>query len=382
VFSLHVDTGRGWRGGQSQVLNTITGLRANGGRAVLVAHPQGELFRRMRQGHDLLPVSSISDIDLSAAWNLSRVLKQLRPDVVHAHDPHAISMAATAISIVGQPKPPLFASRRGEFRIARNSFSRWKYGQVSCFIASCGAVRDRLVADGIDGERIAVVHDGVDVEWIAQLQPANVHAAFYLPRQAPIVGNVGALAAHKGHQDLIEAATLVLRDVPDARFVIVGDGEQRPTLEKQIRDHHLERHVFLAGFRADVLELVKGFDVFATSPIHEGMCLALVDAMAAGKPAVCTRAGGIPEVMVDGETGFLVEPRDHETMAERIVRLLKDEGLRRAMGAAALARARERFTVERMAAEIEAVYQKFLPAPARIPSRPAARAPLDDRRPS
>ncbi len=357
MFSLHVDTARSWRGGQSQVLNTITGLRAMGHRAVLVAHPEGELFRRMQQGHDLLPLAPKSDVDLAAAWSLSRLLKQLRPDVVHAHDPHGVSMAATALSIISEPRSPLIASRRAEFRIAHNSFSRWKYSQVHAFVASCDAVRDRLVADGIEGSRIAIINDGVDVERIARLRPANVHAAFYLPTHAPVIGNVAALAPHKGHQHLIDAAALVMRDVPDARFIIIGDGELRGTLENQIREMHLERHIFLAGFRADVLELTRGFDLFATSPILEGMCLALVDAMAAGKPAVCSRAGGIPEVLVDGETGFLVEPRDHQAFAENLVRLLKDEAMRKRMGAAALARARERFTVEHMVAKTLTLYQ-------------------------
>lgn len=356
MFSMHVDSGRSWRGGQSQVLNTIVGLRAEGHRALLVAHPQGELFRRMQQGHDLLPLAPKSDVDLSAAWTLSRLLKQLRPDVVHAHDPHAVSMAATAASIVGPPAPALLAARRGEFRMAHNSFSRWKYSRVDCFIASCEAVRDRLAGDGIGRDRVAVVYDGVDVERIAAVEPANVHAEFYLPTHAPVVGTVAALAAHKGPQYVIEAAARVLRDVPDARFVIVGDGELRGALERQIRDGRLERHVFLAGFRTDVIELMRGFDIFATAPVHEGMCLALVDAMAAGRPAVATRAGGIPEVMADGETGFLVAPRDAGALAERLVRLLQDEALRRAMGAAALARARERFTVERMVRDTAAVY--------------------------
>ena len=114
-----------------------------------VAHPGGELFRRMRQGHDLLPLAPKSDVDLAAAWNLSRLLKRLEPDVVHAHDPHAVSMAATALSIIGKGRPGLVASRRAEFRIAMNSLSRWKYAQVDCFIATCDAVRSRLVADGI-----------------------------------------------------------------------------------------------------------------------------------------------------------------------------------------------------------------------------------------
>jgi glycosyltransferase involved in cell wall biosynthesis len=379
VLSLHVDTGRGWRGGQSQVFNTVLGLREAGHRALLVAPPGGELFRRMLEGHDVLPLTPRSDVDLGAAWTLSRVLKQLRPDVVHAHDPHAISMAATAASIVGGERPVLVASRRGEFRIARNSFSRWKYSQVDCYIATCGAVRERLVVDGIPRERIAVVHDGVDVERIARLQPANVHAEFYLPARSPIVGNVAALAPHKGHHHLIEAAALVLRDVPDARFVIIGDGELRAALERQVQERHLTRHIVLAGFRADVLELTRGFDVFATSPIHEGMCLALVDAMAAGKPAVATRAGGIPEVMVDGETGFLVDVRDAATLAARIVALLRDEELRSRMGAAAQERAASAFSVKGMVQGVAGVYEEALRR-GNSRSRREIRAPTDVQR--
>ncbi len=356
-FSVHVDTARGWRGGQSQVLQTVLGLRGIGRRAALVANPGGELFRRMREGHDLFPLAPRSDVDLSAAWTLSRILKRLRPDVVHAHDPHAIAAAATAASIIGSAHPPIVASRRAEFRIAHNSFSRWKYSQVDLFIASCEAVRRRLASDGIPRHRIVVVHDGVDVERIVRMAPASVHAELYLPTGAPIVGSVGALVPHKGHQHLVDAAALVVREVPDARFVIVGDGELRGRLERQIREHRLERHVFLTGFRTDVVEMTKGFDLFASSSIHEGMCIALVDAMAAGKASVCTRAGGVPEVLQDGRTGILVEPRDHHAMAGALIRLLKDEPLRRRMGEAALARAREHFTVDRMVREIDAVYE-------------------------
>ena len=376
MFSLHIDTARGWRGGQSQVLQTVIGLRAIGQRAALVANPAGELHRRMREGHDLIPLAARSDIDLSAAWNLSRVLKQLKPDVLHAHDPRAVAIAATALSIVSpSPRPPLVASRRAEFRMAQNSFSRWKYSQVDRFIASCGAIRDRLARDGIGHARVVVIHDGVDVEFVARMTGASVHAELFLPTNAPVVGNVAALVPQKGHQHLVEAAALVVREVPDARFVIVGEGDLRSSLERQIKDKHLERHVLLAGFRTDVLEMTKGFDVFAVSSIHEGMCVALVDAMAAGKPAVGTRVGGVPEVIVDGTTGFLVEPRDAEAMAGAIIRLLEDEGLRARMGTAGLERAREHFTIERMVREIAGVYERALAAPRRRPAAsPAASA--------
>jgi glycosyltransferase involved in cell wall biosynthesis len=364
VFSLHIDTARGWRGGQSQVLHIVLGLRAIGHRAALVAHPDGELLRRMSEGLDLIPIAARGEVDLAAAWRLSRVLKQLAPDVIHAHEPHAVAMASTALSILSPtPKPPLIASRRIGSPMAKNSFSRWKYSQIDCFIANSIAIRDRLVGEGIPRAKLTIVHEGVDVERIVRMKAANVHAAFYLPTHAPIVGNVAALVPHKGHHHLIEAAALVIRDVPDARFVIVGDGELREALERQIRDKHLERHVFLAGFRADALELTKGFDVFAVSSTTEGMCAALIDAMAASKPAVATDAGAIAEVMVDGETGFLVPPRDHAAMAARLVTLLKDAGLRSWMGGAGLARVRARFTVERMVEETAAVYAKWAGTP-------------------
>ena len=165
----------------------------------------------------------------------------------------------------------------------------------------------------------------------------------------------------RGGQSQVMYTVLGLRSLGH-RAVLVAhpEGELRPALEKQIRDHHLERHVFLAGFRADALAMTKGFDVFAMSSVSEGMCTALVDAMAASKAAVATTAGGIPEVMVDGSTGFLVRPRDHQAMADKLVTLLRDPGLRTRMGEAALARARERFTMERMVEGTAAVYARLL----------------------
>jgi glycosyltransferase involved in cell wall biosynthesis len=257
------------------------------------------------------------------------------------------------------PHTRFAAARRLELRMARNSFSRWKYGQVDCFIASSAAIRDRLVHDGIPTRKIRIVNEGVDVDRIRRIPAANVHAEFYLPTHAPIVGNVAALMPHKGHQHLIDAAALVVKAVPDVRFVIVGDGQTRESLEQQVRHLHLERHVFLAGYRADAIELIKGFDVFAMSSNTEGMGTPLVDAMAAGKPAVATSVGGVPEVVVDSVTGYLVPARDPAAMARRIVELLKDPALRERMGRAAFERARDRFTVEKMIEGTVAVYRSL-----------------------
>ena len=361
MFSLHIDTAQTWRGGQSQVRYTVLGLRALGHRAALVADPSGALFQRMSEGLDLVPLSTRGEIDLAAAWRLSRVLKQLRPEILHAHDPSGVAMAATALSIASpSPRPVLVASRRIEFPIARNSFSTWKYSQVDLFLAISRAVRDRLIADRIPSSKIEIVHEGVDVERLVSLPHGNLHAALFLPTHSPIVATIGALVAQKDHHTLVEAAAIVVKQVSDVRFVILGEGDLRPHLEKQIKHLHLERHVFLAGFRADVLELLKDADVFALSSTHEGMCTSLLDAMAAEKPAVATAVGGVPEVVDDLVTGFLVPPREPDALAARIIQLLKDQALRRRMGRAGLERVQRLFTVERMVQETAAAYQALV----------------------
>jgi glycosyltransferase involved in cell wall biosynthesis len=250
------------------------------------------------------------------------------------------------------------ASRRVDFHLRGNSFSRWKYRQVDCFIAASEAIRQMLAADGVPAERTVTIHEGIDVDRVAAAPPVNVHEAFWLPHDAPLVGNVAALVPHKGQRHLIEAAHLVVQEFPDARFVILGEGELREGLEHLVKTYHLEKHVLLPGFRADVFGCIKGFDVFAMSSVTEGLGTSLLDAMACARPIVATRAGGIPEIVEDGVNGLLVQPRDHAAMAAAIVRMLKDAGLRRRMGDAGFARVRERFTVERMVAATAAQYAR------------------------
>jgi glycosyltransferase involved in cell wall biosynthesis len=361
MFSLHIDTARSWRGGQNQVLVTVMCLRALGHRAVLVAHPSGELKRRAEEGLDLIPLAPRAELDLAAAWRLTRQIKQLRPDIVHAHDPHGVAMAALALSMSTLPKKPrLVAARRVDFHLGRNALSRWKYRQVDCFICASEAIRQILLRDGVPRPRAVTVHEGIDMARVEAAPAAPLHEELWLPHQAPIVGNVAALVPHKGQRYLIDAAADVVRHEPDARFVIAGEGELRESLERQIRHHRLEKHVLLAGFRSDVLSVHRAFDIFAMSSVTEGLGTSLLDAMACAKPIVATKTGGIPEVVEDGVTGFLVPPRNHEAMAHAILRLLADEGLRRRMGEAGLARVRERFTAERMVRNTLTIYERVV----------------------
>jgi glycosyltransferase involved in cell wall biosynthesis len=251
------------------------------------------------------------------------------------------------------------ASRRVDFRLKGNAFSRWKYRQVDVFICASEAIRTLLVADRVDAARTVTVHEGIDIAHVDAAPRADVHAEFWLPHGAPVVGNIAALAPHKGQRDLVEAAALVLRQVPDAHVLVAGEGELRPALEQQIRHLHLQKHVQLLGFRPDVLSLLKSFDVFVLSSITEGLGTSLIDAMAVRRAIVATHVGGIPEVIEDGVTGLLVPPRSPRDLSDAIVRLLRDDRLRATMGEAGRARAEARFTVARMVAETLAVYRQW-----------------------
>ncbi len=360
MFSIHIDTAKTWRGGQRQVLLTVFGLRERGHRTALIAHPEGELAARAVEGHDLIRLAPRAEVDLHAGWKLSRIVRDLKPDIIHAHDPHAVALASLGLSFMTSGRcPTLVASRRVAFHLKGHAFSRWKYHQVQCFIAASNAIRDMLIGDGIDPGRIVTVYEGIDLHRVQAEQAANIHAELWLPTHAPLVGAVAALTQEKGHRYLIEAAGLVVRDVPDARFVILGEGELRASLERQIKELHLEKHVLLPGFRADILSFIKSFDVFVMSSLFEGLGTSLLDAMALSKPTVASDTGGIPEVVSHGETGLLVPPRDAKALALAISTLLKDPARRERMGRAGLERVKRLFSADEMVEKTLKVYERL-----------------------
>jgi glycosyltransferase involved in cell wall biosynthesis len=309
---------------------------------------------------DLVSLGPRNEIDLAAAWRLSRILRDLSPAIVHAHDSHAAAMAAAALSFgAPAPRPPLVFARRVDFRLRGNSFSKWKYRQVDAFVAASGAIAAMLVEDGVPGDRIFTVHDGIDIARVEQAEPLNVREEFWFPPHSAVVGNIAALVPHKGQKFLIDAAAAVVHEAPEARFVIAGEGELRQDLEHQIRRLHLGQHVVLAGFRPEVLGLLKGLDLFVMSSVTEGLGSALLDAMAAARPIVATTAGGIPEVVADGKTGVLVPPRDSGALANAILALLRDPGRRARLAEAGRARVKQQFSDERMVDATLAVYERL-----------------------
>ena len=202
------------------------------------------------------------------------------------------------------------------------------------------------------------MHDGVDVSAIQRAPVVDAHAAFWLPAGASLVGNVAALAPHKGQRHLVAAAARVVAELPDVRFLIVGEGELHEALARQIKDLGLDRHVFLTGFRTDVLGLMRSLDLFVMSSVTEGLGSAVLDAMAMGHAVVGTEVGGIPEAVVPYETGLLVDAANPKALANAIVKLLKNPALRKKYGDAGRKRVAEHFGVDRLVEGTLEVYQR------------------------
>lgn len=365
LTSLHVDTARTWRGGQHQVLQTVSGLNRLHHPSILVARRGGALASRAPDDIRSATLRMIGEFDVFAAWQLRRLVLSTTPDVVHVHDPGGVALIALALSMgpAIHPRPLVVASRRVDFHLKRHTLSRWKYGHTDVFIAVSRVIRDMLIEDGIPADRIDVVYEGANVRAIGAATPLDVRATFSLPPEALVVGNVAALVPHKGQRDLIDAAAIVVQQIPQARFVILGEGPLMPEFAAQVAALGLERHVLLPGFRTDVLGLQKTFDVFVMSSITEGMGTAMLDAMACGTALVGTLAGGIPEAITDGDTGLLVPIHEPRAMATAIVRLLNDASLRSALGARARQRMESTFSADHMVAQTLDVYERRLRRP-------------------
>jgi len=283
---------------------------------------------------------------------LAGLVRRARPQVIQAHDPHALSCAVLATRL--GPRPPLVATRRVDFALRRR-WSRWKYGRAARVVAVSEAVRGVLLQDGLPEPILRLVYEGVpDRAPAAGGQDAL--RALGVPAGAPVVGNVAALAEHKDQATLLRAARLVIERRPEARVVIVGEGPLRAPLEALHRELGLGAACVFAGFRTDVEALLGAFDVFCLSSHMEGLGTSLLDAMAFGRPVVATAAGGIPEAVDDGVTGRLVPVRDAAALAGALVKTLADPARARAMGEAGRRRFEERFTADRMVDETLSAY--------------------------
>ena len=358
---LHIDEQTGWRGGEQQASYLIRGLTERGHRCFVAGKPGSDFLTRDHGARDLvrIPVPCRGELDLVTAYRLSRAVREYNIDILHAHSSHAVVYAVLAKKFAGRGK--VVASRRVDFPPNKNFFSRWKYAQPDRIIAISECIARVMRNFGIPESILRTVHSGIDLKRfdVAPLSRAEIG----IPEGVSLAGNVAALVGHKDHATLLDAVPAILREAPEFRLVIAGEGPLRPQLEAQIARLEIGESVTLLGQRNDVPRLLRALDLFIMSSSEEGLGTSVLDAMACGVPVVATNAGGIPEMVRDRETGLLVAAKNPTELANATVSAFKDAELRERVAGRALDLVKHSFTVDSMVRGNLAVYEELLSAP-------------------
>ncbi len=357
---VHVSTPRTWRGGEQQLVYLAEQLRALGVAQLVVCPPASEVERVCRER--ALPCATLrrrASLDPLFARALARAANEAGAAVVHAHDPHAHAAAVLGASLFGL-EAPVVVHRRVDFPIGRGPFSRWKYDHpaVRRIVCVSRAIAEIVRPDIADPSRLRVVHDGVDPARFAAARPdGRLRREHGIPDGVPLVGNVAALAGHKDYFTFVDTAARLLADGLEVRFFAIGEGPLRREIAAYVRRKGLADRVVLTGFRPDLASILPELDVFLFTSKEEGLGSSILDAYACRVPVVATAAGGVPEVVSDGETGLLAPIRDAAALAGRVRRLLEDSALRSRLVEAGARRVAD-FGVARMAQRTLAIYSE------------------------
>ncbi|MEA1995465.1 MAG: glycosyltransferase [Campylobacterota bacterium] len=353
---LHIDTEKGWRGGEQQLLYLIKGLSQRGINCGLVCKRGEELERRARK-ENIRQIFPIGNICLDII-KLSFIAKNY--DILHAHtaNAHTISVLSSFFC-----KKPIIYTRRVDYKPKNKFFSVLKYKKTNKVVAITNVVKQILINYGIDSSNIDVIHSCVDEDmgkFVNENKVKEIRRSLLVANKKIIVGSAGAIVDQKDYKTFVRAASFVLNRRKDVLFVIVGDGKLRKDIEKLIRSLKLSRDIKILDFKEDIQNYIKAFDIFVLSSKNEGMGSVLLQAMVLKVPIVSTDAGGVKEVIIDGETGILVPIGNAEKIASGINKVLKDQKLKEHLILKAYGFVKVNFASQEMVKSYIDVYEKVL----------------------
>jgi glycosyltransferase involved in cell wall biosynthesis len=298
---------------------------------------------------------------LVALFRLTRYLIKIRPTIVHS-----FLFRANIISRVGAflARVPLVISSvrvMGGEKDYYHTVERVTSCMVDHYITVSDSVKEYLIEKGtIPPEKITTIYNGVALNGLTPEGEGGSPDLLGVESNDSVILAVGRLHRQKGYDYLIRAIATVKREVPSVKLLIAGEGEEENDLKNLVKSLDLSKEVILTGLCREVEKLLNFTELFVLPSLWEGMPNAVLEAMAAAKPVVATRVGGVPELVMDGETGILVPPEDSESLARAIVGLLRNTAQANSMGNAGRKRVQEHFSLREMVTKTDSLYQKLL----------------------
>jgi glycosyltransferase involved in cell wall biosynthesis len=354
---LFADLEREWRGGQSQALLTLRGLRERGVEVELLAAQDSPLAERAAEAG--IVVHQVPRLGLRA-W-AARAVRELVDrgefDLIHLNEPHAMAAAWLARA---HKRLPLLLSRRIGFPLRKNRVSQAMYRALDRFVANSRDVARSLTDSGISEKRTSIVNEGVEIPPLATAeQRNNARKHWGVKEHEFLFGCVSVFVPEKGQRHLIEALPKVRAAHPEARLILAGDGECRAELQTLAKNLQQSEAVLFPGFVNDVAQVYAALDAFAFPSEFEGLGTALQVGMGYGLPCISTKRGALSEVVDNERTALVVEPEAGE-IAIAMLRLIGDENLRQSLASSGRREVEERFSARRMVQNTVSVYEDVL----------------------
>jgi glycosyltransferase involved in cell wall biosynthesis len=332
-------------------------MRERGYRVIIAAPPTARIYERAGQaGITVFPARFRKKNPVSLIEIFSLITRE-GVGIVNTHS-SADSWVSTLAARLSRPKPKIIRTRHLSTPISKSYLSRLIYDLFPDAIMTTGEeIRRRMIYDNrFGGEKIVSIPTGIDLDLF---DPARVRPAFQSDGYS--IGIVGVLRSWKGHQYFIEAIPEICERIPDAHFYIAGEGPQQENIKKLISRLSVADRVFMLGHREDIPEVLSSLDVVVQpSYAHEGVPQSVLQAMAMEKPVVAADTGAIKEVVKDGQTGFLIKPRDVHEIAEKVTVLYHNPDLGASLGREGRRLVKGQYSLDVMLDKIEKLYKGLL----------------------
>jgi sugar transferase (PEP-CTERM/EpsH1 system associated) len=368
VKILHVLDSLDVGGMERVVIDVVNGLdQSRFDQVVCCVSRKGDAAWRLRNGVKCIDLNKGDEADRLMALKIARVIRGEAPDIVHTQSWSGVD-AAIAKLIAGRVRLVHSEHGRSYPRInaeplTRKIARRCLYHLADAVFAVSNETRDYYCREtGFPRDRMRVIPNGIDARRIDEADLNGAREEFGIGSDDFVIGTVARLDATKDTITLARAfARLYFAPVsPKLKLLIVGDGDQRAAIEDFVAERKLNGAVIFTGLRRDVPRLLSAMDLFALSSLSEGMPIAILEAMAARLPVVATSVGATPEMVEEGVTGFLVEPRDDQALAERFARLCSNRALARQFGQAARHKVEREYSLDSMLERYAELYLSVL----------------------
>jgi glycosyltransferase involved in cell wall biosynthesis len=355
---LHTESSLGWGGQERRILAEAMAMRERGHRLLLAGDPRGELLERgERAGFPGFPLNFGGWRNLGAGLALRGLVRRHRVDFLNTHS--SLDSWVGMLALAGLPKPLLVRTRHLSTPVKSSWPTRWLYKSPAATITTSEGIKELLQQRlGVNPERVFSIPTGVSLaEFAPRPADPSLRARVQIPPDSFVWGMVSVLRSWKGHLYALEALRELLDAGVPTHLLVVGEGPYRSLIEPRIKELGLDAQVRLVGYQEEVAPWLALMEVVVMASYgHEGVPQAALQALAMGRPMVGTTVGGIPEVVIPGQTGLLAPPKDSHNLAQALLQLWEHPELRAEMGRRGRELVLQKYSLEQMAAAVEAVY--------------------------